>query len=351
MNASAPRPLDCESSQRLVVLYVCDEASPEERTEVETHIAGCGECAAVLAGELRLRQMLATMRQPADLLDSAGALLAQCRSELAEALDDGEDAQRDVISAWSFASLFSKWRMELAMHPALAATGFILIGLFVGKLLPGTQGAGSEAGIVPAPQVTVTAAPRITDQDLQNLSISNITPASDSATGGDPTYVVHLRAVRPMEIEGSGGDDEMKRVLGYVISSGPKFDSGVRLDSVQVLRSHADDADVRHVLCEAALKDPNASVRLNALEALQGDVEESDVRDALVQVLTHDANPGVRIVAINQLRGAVEAGHASDDAQLKELLQTLSKHDANGYVRVQAAAAVRHLDAAMPQQP
>jgi hypothetical protein len=350
MNASAPRPLDCESSQRLIVLYVCDEASPEERGDVESHVAQCGECAAALSAELRLRQMLATMQQPADLLDQAGALLAQCRSELAEALDDSEDARREVISAWSIGSLFSKWRMQLAMHPALAATGFILIGLFAGKLLPGSQLPGTaESGIVPAPQVTVTAAPRITDQDLQNLSISGITPASD-ATTADPTYVVHLRAVRPLEIEGNASDVDMKRVLAYVISSGPKFDSGVRLDSVQVLRSQADDAGVRHVLCEAALKDPNASVRLNALEALQGDVEDSDVRDALVQVLTHDANPGVRIVAINQLRGAVESGRASDDAQLKEMLQSLSKHDSNGYVRVQAAAAVRHLDAA-PQQP
>ena len=45
----------------------------------------------MLAVELRLQQMLATMPQTADELDLAGELLAQCRSELAEALDDSRD--------------------------------------------------------------------------------------------------------------------------------------------------------------------------------------------------------------------------------------------------------------------
>lgn len=351
MTQETPRPpLNCEDWQRLIILYVCDEASTEERDVVEQHVGSCNECAASMAGELRLHQMLSTLSQPADLLDQAGALLAQCRSELAEALDDGADSQRDVISAWSFGRMFSKWRMELAMHPALAATAFVIVGLLVGRAIPSAQTVGTEqSGIVPAPQLTVTAPQRISDQELQNLSVSGVQLVPD-APSGSPTVLVHLRAVKPVEIEGDAGDADVKRVLAYVISNGQKFEPDVRLDSVEVLRSRADDADVRGVLCQAALKDPNASVRVNALEALQGANEDPDVRNALLQVLVHDPNPGVRIVAINQLRGAVETGHASTDARVRELLQTLSKHDANGYVRVQAAAAVRHLNSSQPQQ-
>jgi hypothetical protein len=226
----------------------------------------------------------------------------------------------------------------------------VIIGLLAGRAIPSSQaGNAQESGIVPSPQVTVTAPQRISDQELQNLSVSNVQLVPDAPTGS-PTVVVHLRTLKPLEIEGDAGDADVKRVLSYVISSGQKFEPDVRLDSVEVLRSRASDADVRSVLCQAALKDPNASVRVNALEALQGANEDPDVRDALLQVLVHDPNPGVRIVAINQLRGAVETGHASDDSRVRELLQTLSKHDANGYVRVQAAAAVRHLNSSSPQQ-
>ena len=184
------------------MLYVCDEASLEEREAVEQHVGACNECAASMAGELRLHQMLSTLSQPADLLDQAGALLAQCRSELAEALDDGADSQRDVISAWSFGRMFSKWRMELAMHPALAATAFVIVGLLVGSRdsFRAKRRHASNLGIVPSPQVTVTAPQRISDQELQNLSVSDVQLVPDAPTGS-PTVVVHLRTLKPSRLK------------------------------------------------------------------------------------------------------------------------------------------------------
>jgi hypothetical protein len=57
----------------------------------------------------------------------------------------------------------------------------------------------------------------------------------------------------------------------------------------------------------------------------------------------HDSNPGVRIEAINELSAVVDAGKASSDPQIARVLRSLSEHDPNNYVRLQAAAAVRQL--------
>jgi hypothetical protein len=349
--------LDCASAERLMVLYVCAEASPDERRRLEQHVGACSSCAAQLSSELRLHQALVSLRPPADILDATGALLAQCRSELAEALDDAEQGSASLLSASRhglrlprfFGRLRDTWRLELAMHPALAATAFVLVGLVMGRLLPAsTIGGAEQSGIVPAPQVTVTAAPRLSDQELQNLGVSGIEVTSDNLSGS-PNVELHLRAVKPLDLEGNAGDADIQRVLGYVISNGSRFDPDVRLDSIEVLRSHADQSDVRRVLCQAARQDSNPAVRLSALEALHNEDQDAAVREAFLDVLAHDANPGVRIEAINELRSVVEAGHASEDTRVRELLHHLSQRDPNNYVRLQAAAAFRKLEAAAPQ--
>ncbi|MGH9592374.1 MAG: zf-HC2 domain-containing protein, partial [Bryobacteraceae bacterium] len=173
---------ECSAIERLLVFYACEEAGPDERAIVEEHVGNCGACAALLAAELRLRQMLTTLPQPADRLDQAGALLAQCRSELAEILDDAEEAHREFRHNRGTAKWFSWMRMELAMHPALAAGVFILIGLSVGRLLPASANLGvQQSGIVPA--LKVSANPRLSDQELQNIAVSGIDVVPDPTTG------------------------------------------------------------------------------------------------------------------------------------------------------------------------
>lgn len=342
MKPELQRAPDCEAAEPLLTLYVCDELSAEDRNAAEAHVANCLNCAATLAAELRLRQTLSTLKQPADVLDAAGALLAQCRSELAEVLDDAEDAHREFHKPTGIAAWFSKLRIELAMHPALAATVFVLIGLGLGRLVPATQNLGAQnAGLVPA--MTVSAPQRISDQDMQNMNVSsvNLEPSGDA---GSPNVIVQLRSVKPLEIQGSAGDAQITQILSNVILNGQRYDSGVRLDSVEALGARTDDAAVRRVLCTAALHDANPGVRLRALEALSGAQPDANVRNALIDVLQHDNNPGVRIEAINEMRSMVDAGGAAGDQRVHALLLQLSERDANNYVRLQAAAAVQRLD-------
>jgi len=80
--------VSCKDVAPLLVFYACDEVSDRERKQIEAHVANCEGCAAQLAEENILQEAMVAAPQPADELDSSGILLSQCRSELAETLDD-----------------------------------------------------------------------------------------------------------------------------------------------------------------------------------------------------------------------------------------------------------------------
>src|SRR5260370_21913190 len=80
--------VNCGDVAPLLVFYACDEVSDRERKQIEAHIAKCEACATLLAEESQLQEAMAAALRPADELDASGILLSQCRSELAEALDD-----------------------------------------------------------------------------------------------------------------------------------------------------------------------------------------------------------------------------------------------------------------------
>ena len=78
----------CADVAPLLVFYACDEVGPQEREQIDAHLAICPTCARQLGEESMFRTAFAETSQPADELDPSGALLAQCRSELSERLDD-----------------------------------------------------------------------------------------------------------------------------------------------------------------------------------------------------------------------------------------------------------------------
>ncbi|HEX7696739.1 MAG TPA: zf-HC2 domain-containing protein, partial [Candidatus Acidoferrum sp.] len=80
--------VNCADIAPLLVFYACNEVSDRERKQIDAHVTNCEACAAQFAEESQLQEAMVTAPQPADELDSSGILLSQCRSELAEALDD-----------------------------------------------------------------------------------------------------------------------------------------------------------------------------------------------------------------------------------------------------------------------
>ena len=329
--------MTCEDFEHLLVFYAWDELEQDERAAVEEHTRQCASCAARLAREVELPKTLAQIERPAEKLDPAGLLLAQCRSELEEALDD---AAPHAGAWWRPSNWFVR---PLVAHPALSAALLVLLGVALGTVVP--QWYRSRTG-QPGETPVVVSASRLSDQDLQTMGIAGINWVPDSGSGS-PGVELHLRAERPVVLQGSLDDSDVKRVLTFVVMNGQRFDSGVRLDSVEVLRARSADGEVRRALCTAARKDANPGVRLKALEALRGFEQDESVRQTLLDVLTSDSNPGVRVEAVNGLVAALrplsEAGAALEDQRVLSVLRERMQKDPNNYIRMQSAAAVRQL--------
>ncbi len=340
MHGSQHKKKTCAELECLLVFYACDELDADERAAVEEHIRECPACATSLARELRLRQAIAGVEPSPEASD---LLLAQCRSELAQTIDD-LDPKR-ARPSWLDALRPSRWILPSFLgHPALSAALLVLIGVVVGLGLP--QWYRSETDQLPGkPAVTVSAA-RLSDQDLQTMGIVGINWVTDSVSGA-PSVELHLTAEKPLVVQGGLDDTDVKRVLTYVVLNGQRFDPGVRLDSVDLLRARSADRDVRKALCEAARMDGNPGVRLRALEALRGFEQDDLVRQTLLETLADDPNPGVRVEAINSLQGALRAmaerGAVREDQRLVEVLRDRMQKDSCNYIRLQSAAAIRQL--------
>jgi anti-sigma factor RsiW len=343
-DAQLNRPLiRCDEIESLAVLYASGELDAGVHAALHAHTAACPACAVVLARENRLQQAIASLEQPADSLDRSGLLLAQCRSELSEALDDrGARASR---SAWrSIFSPLAWWgglRHTLIYHPALSMTVLVIAGFLAGVT-------GQRLRVVPPqvvatrPAMTVSATPKITDQQLQSAGSAHVawvTPAGS----GTPTVQVQLMSQTPMNIVGAPDDVEVERALTFVLENGQRFDPDARLDSLDVLRTRAVDPEVRRSLCAAARLDRNPGVRMKAIDALQGFVQDPAVRQTLLDALQNDDNSGVRVEAITLLLSALQSanGSAVADPQTLDVLRDRAGNDSNSYVRLQSAAALR----------
>ncbi len=106
--------------------------------------------------------------------------------------------------------------------------------------------------------MTVSAAPPMSDQELATMGVDGIRWEPQNGEGA-PQVEVQLRAQQPVVVQGSPDDDEVRRVLTYVVEHGRQFDPGVRLDSLDVLRTRTADPRVRAAMCRAARGDAGES--------------------------------------------------------------------------------------------
>src|SRR6516225_6419510 len=92
----------CKEINELLMFYVCGEVSEEERATIERHLASCESCKTQLADETEFQNALRSIPDPSEQLDPSGILLGQCRSELAEKIDDIEHPQVQEVRGWGW---------------------------------------------------------------------------------------------------------------------------------------------------------------------------------------------------------------------------------------------------------
>jgi HEAT repeat protein/putative zinc finger protein len=358
----------CEQVSPLLVFYACGELDAGEQALVQQHLAACAACSAQLAEEKNLQKLFASFPQDADQLDSAGVLLSQCRSELAESLDDL--VRPPVLEKTPVFGAFRRW---MALRPAWSGVVLVALGLLLGVQTSQWYFARNAVNALDD-AVNVRPGPHFTDDQLSKMAVAGINFSPSGGTGAQNVRV-ELNAEQPVEITGSLDNTDVRRVVTYVVKSGDRFDPGLRLDCLEFLKSRSGDSDVREALLAAARKDQNPAVRLKALEALRDSASEDAVRAVLLDTLKHDSNPGVRVEAVNLLVNSLEksgdgdtltvmvpgmdsvpdgsivhrmAGENAHEVSMTGVIRTLEdlRHsDPSSYVRLRSAAALRQLSA------
>ncbi len=360
--------MNCSEVGPLLVFLACDALTAEERATIETHLESCADCRALLAEEDAFQECVLTVPQAADELDHTGTMLAQCRSELAESLD--EMSVPAEPERWQPFGIIRRW---MALRPGWSAAGLLAAGAILGVQL--LQWLPTDNSNLAGKAMTVSAAQKISDEQLAKMYVSriNFAPSADAAPG---TFQVQLRAEQPLVLSGNVDDSDVRRVLTYVVKNSDRFDAGVRLDCLEALKSRIHDVEIRSALLDAARHDQNPAVRMKALEALRDVAGDEDVRDALLESLNRDANPGVRVEAVNLLVRSLEIesnsqmGVANEAPEAPEsdvpmvapsapavplpgaepsvrrvvrALQDLQRSDPNRYVRLKSEAALRQI--------
>jgi hypothetical protein len=308
--------MKCEWVQENILLHVYNELPDDARYEVEQHVSRCAACAAELKATRKFHAEVSSL--PVD--EPSANLLAASRMRLQEALETAEQGgfwQRLVFDPWA-------WLHQMRFSPALAAVLLIVgfaggVGTMYSILRNGSSGQ------------TIAGDDRLAPAEA---SISGI--RSISQEPGSNKVSIRYDTVTTQETEGSLNDQRIQQLLLFAARN--NYNSGVRMDSVDLLTQKPNDSNVREALIYALRYDSNPGVRLKALAGLSSYVKEDvRVRDAVLEALMNDSNSGVRTQALNML-GPVRA-----DSSVRNVLEHLAQDDKNQYIRSQARTVLAQL--------
>ena len=335
--------LNCSNYEDRAILYAAGELTREDSAAVEAHAQKCANCAAILSREIGLRKTLALRLQPADTLDRSDLLLARCRSELFETLDDAAAQPKrswTSLAPWRWLGAF---RQTVVFRPGWSAAALLLVGALAGTAARELY--RQVALPVGNPVITVSAPAPITEQELETIGRDGV--RLEPQTGSlIPKVELQVRSPQPRVVQGTPDDSEIRHVLAYVVGHGGQFDDSLRLQSIDALRPEADDPQVREAMSEALRHDPNPAVRLRAIGALRDAGSAADVQSAILGALSDDDNSGVRIQALNSLLERMrsrEFSHVPLDNRALGILRDRMNNDSNSYIRSRSADALGQL--------
>jgi len=311
--------MNCEWVRENIVLQVYGELADDARHELEQHVARCPECAAELKAEESFHAMLSQDRA----VDPTPNLLAASRMQLQEALETAEQG-----SFWNRLAVDPAiWLRQVRFSPALASA-ILILGF--------AAGIGTTYKIYgPRPTQTAASTTRISptspNPDASIAGIDSITPVP-----GTDQVTIKYNTVSTQEKQGSLNNQEIQQLLLYAARN--NYNSGVRVDSVDLLAQKTSDMQVREALMYSMQNDSNPGVRLKSLDALGNYVKnDTNVRDAVLRALVNDSNSGVRIEALRLIE-PVKA-----DGSVRGVLMALAAKDQSTYIKSQARTMLAQL--------
>jgi hypothetical protein len=297
--------MKCEWVQENILLHIYNELPDDARYELEQHVARCTDCAAELKAA---RQFHGTISQfPVE--EPSPNLVAASRMRLQESLETAEQGgfwQRLIFDPGA-------WLRPIKLAPALTAAIFILG--FAG-------GIGATYQVMNGRNVVSPLAPTPTEASITGIQSIQQQPGSSQIS-------IRYNTVSTQEAQGSLNDQRIQQLLLFAARN--NYNSGVRMDSVDLLTQTPNDAHVREALLYALRYDSNPGVRLKAIESLGSYVKDDmRVRDAVLEALVNDSNPGLRAQALRLLE-PVRA-----DSSVRVVLEKLAEKDPNQFIQSQA---------------
>lgn len=311
--------MKCEWVRENITLHVYGELPDDARHELEQHVARCGDCAAELKAEQEFHALLAQDRAA----EPSPNLLASSRMRLQEGLETVH--QGGFWHRLAFDPV--NWLRQANFSPALASV--ILIFGFA-------AGIGTTYKIlVHQPQVAnntdIVAPPASAPTESSITGIRSITQEP-----GTNKIDIKYDSISTLETQGSLNDQRIQQLLLFAAHN--NYNSGVRMDSVDLLTKKPDISQVRDALIYALHYDTNPGVRLKALDGLGGFVKDDvNVRDAVLEALVNDSNPGVRTEALRLIE-PVKA-----DGSVRGVLMALAAKDQSQYIKSQARTMLAQL--------
>src|SRR6266849_886947 len=311
--------MKCEWVRENITLQVYGELADDARHELEQHVARCADCAAELKAEQEFHALLAQDRAA----DPTPNLLAASRMRLQEGLETAK--QGSFFSRLAFDPAI--WLRQVKFSPALASA--ILILGFAG-------GVGTTYKIYGARPTTTAGVPNTANPTAVPTEASIASISSIVQQPGTNQISIKYNAVSTQEAQGSLNDERIQQLLLYAARN--NYNSGVRVDSVDLLTQKPNDSRVREALIYALQYDTNPGVRLKSLGALgayvKGDV---DVRNAVLAALVNDTNSGVRTEALRLIEPC------KVDGSVRGVLMALAAKDQSQYIRSQARTMLAQL--------
>ncbi len=298
--------MKCEWVQENILLYIYNELQDDARYELEQHLARCTDCAAELKASRQFHAAIS--RLPVE--EPSPNLLAASRMRLQESLETTQPGgfwQRLIFDPGA-------WLRPIKFAPALAAAIFIA-GL--------AGGIGATYKVMSGREVIVEGP----SEPAAESSITGI--QSIDQQPGSNQISIKYNTVSTQQMQGSLNDQRIQQLLLFAARN--NYNSGVRMDSVDLLIQKPSDTHVREALLYALRYDSNPGVRLKALEGLGPYVKDDlRVRDAVLEALSNDSNPGLRTQALHLLEPC------RADSSVRGVLQKLAESDQNQYIRSQA---------------
>jgi hypothetical protein len=295
--------MNCDWIKENVVLFIYEELADDARFEFEQHVQRCIGCRRELDAAREFKSDMSAF----PVQDVSANFLASNRMELQEALEHAQQQR----SGWGmFVFDFAGWMRQLKLAPALTAA-LLMIG-FAG-------------GTITTYQIVGNRGTPIIDKPPFEANIAAVNSVIPEA--GSNRVQITYDTLSPQTLESTTDDPRIQKLLLLAMRNSNR-NSGVTLDSIDILKKQPEDNAVREALVYALRYDRNPGVRLKALDGLKGYVKDDrHVRDAVVEALMHDTNAGVRSEAISLL-DPVKA-----DSTVREALQVLAERDQNKFIR------------------